>query len=148
MYNPSEPYNDLPLLPPKVNLLTPTIFKKVIAANKALAELKGIGDIIPNQAIIINSLILKEAKDSSEIENIITTQDNLYRALSTEKGTIDPAVKEVLNYREALWFGFELIKKKNLITINDLVKIQKILVNNQCRYQSSVRYSLEKCKNK
>lgn len=130
MFNPKEPYNDLPLLPPEIDIITPAIFKKTIEANKSLAELKGIGDIIPNQAIILNSLILREAKDSSEIENIVTTQDDLYKAFSIEKAALNHATKEVLNYREALWYGYELIKKKQLITTNEIVKIQEVLVKN------------------
>lgn len=128
-YKPEVPYNELPLLPPKINM-TPKVFIKAIAANKALAELKGLAGLIPNQAIILNSLILKEAKDSSEIENIVTTQDELYKAFSIDNASIDPAVKEVLNYREALWYGYETVKKKQLITIREIVKVQEILIQN------------------
>ena len=103
-YNKDKPYNELPLLPPEIEI-TPKVFTRAIAANKALAELKGLAGLIPNQAIILNTLILKEAKDSSEIENIVTTQDELYKAVSIENTVLDPAVKEVLNYKEALWFG-------------------------------------------
>jgi Fic family protein len=123
------PYNELPLLPPRVKL-TDKIFNKAIGANKALAELKGLAGLIPNQAIILNSLILKEAKDSSEIENIVTTQDELYKAFSTDSQILEPAVKEVLNYKKALWYGYEMIKKKQLITTREIVKIQEILAGN------------------
>ena len=102
-FNPDIPYNDLPLLPPKAELETPAILKEAIAANRALAELKGLVNVIPNQNILINTLILNEAKDSSEIENIITTQDQLYQAFTADNKQIDPATKEVLRYREALW---------------------------------------------
>ena len=129
MYNPAIPYNKLPLLPPKI-ALTGKVFKKTVEANKALAELKGLAGIIPNQAIILNSLILREAKDSSEIENIITTHDKLYKAFSVEHIVQDPNVKEVLNYREALWMGFGIIKKKQLLTIRDIIKLQEILIGN------------------
>ncbi len=128
-YNPSQPYNELPLLPPDIPL-TAKIFNKTVAANKALAELKGLAGLLPNQAIILNSLILKEAKDSSEIENIVTTQDKLYKAFSMESQNLDPAVKEVLNYREALWAGRDMIKKKQLITVRDIIGIQEILIGN------------------
>jgi Fic family protein len=74
-FNPEKPYNDLPLLPPKAEIETKAILKKVISAGRALAELKGLGETIPNQAILVNSIILQEAKASSEIENIITTND-------------------------------------------------------------------------
>lgn len=123
------PYNELPLLPPKMEFST-SIFMKAIAANKALAELKGMAKLIPNPTIIINTLILKEAKDSSEIENIVTTQDDLYKAFTIEGAVIDPAVKEVLNYREALWYGYQTVNKKQLITVRDIVKIQEMLVGN------------------
>ena len=129
MYNPAIPYNKLPLLPPKI-AFTGKVFKKTVEANKALAELKGLAGIIPNQAIILNSLILREAKDSSEIENIITTHDKLYKAFSIEHVVQDPNVKEVLNYREALWMGFGIIKKKQLLTIRDIIKLQEILIGN------------------
>jgi Fic family protein len=128
-YKSEQPYNHLPLLPPKISLTT-KIFGKTIAANKALAELKGLAGLIPNQAIILNTLTLKEAKDSSEIENIVTTQDELYKAFSTDNSSLDPAVKEVLNYREALWYGYQFVKKKQLITSREIIKIQEILVGN------------------
>jgi Fic family protein len=129
MYNPDKPYNELPLLPPEV-VLTPKIFNKAIGANKALAELKGMAAQIPNPMIILNGLVLREAKDSSEIENIVTTQDELYRAVSSDQQAPDPAVKEVLNYKEALWLGYELIEKKKLITVRELIKIQECLIGN------------------
>ncbi len=128
-YKAEHPYNDLPLLPPKLNL-TAKVYKKTIAANKALAELKGLAGLIPNQAILLNSLTLKEAKDSSAIENIVTTQDELYKAFSVDNPKIDPAIKEVLNYREALWNGYQLVKKKQLITSREIIKIQELLVGN------------------
>lgn len=141
-YKPGIPYNELPLLPPKINISS-KVFMKAIAANKALAELKGSGRLIPNQAIILNSLILKEAKDSSEIENIVTTQDELYKAFSTDNLLLDPAIKEVLNYREALWHGFETIGKKKLITIREMVKIQEMLVLNNAGIRKQPGTSLK-----
>ncbi len=135
MFNP-DPYNELPLLPPGNDVITKKVLAKAIVANKALAELKGIAGIIPNQTIILNTLTLKEAKDSSEIENIFTTQDELYRAFSTDNASINPAVKEILSYREALWQGFELIKKKKLITSREIVKIQEVLAKNNAGIRS------------
>jgi Fic family protein len=125
--NATQPYNKLPLLPPKITI-SAKVYRKAIEANKALAELKGLGGVIPNQAVILNTLILREAKDSSEIENIVTTQDELFRAFSVDNP--NPSVKEVLNYREALWTGFEMIKKRGLITTRDIIKIQEILIGN------------------
>jgi len=90
-----KPYNDLPLLPPSKNIETKAILKKAISAGRALAELKGLGETIPNQAILVNSIILQEAKASSEVENIITTHDALFRAFTAKTSQIDPATKEV-----------------------------------------------------
>jgi len=116
-------------LPLKIDLETKEILKKSIQANRALAHLNGVAKIIPNQNILINSLILQEAKDSSEIENIITTHDEIYLAnVSNEK--LSKEVKEVKNYKEALLFGYEIVKNKKILTLNDIVNIQKILVAN------------------
>lgn len=115
-YNPLEPYNELPLLPPDHDVETRAVLKKAISAGRALAELKGLGQTIPNQAILIDSLILQEAKASSEIENIITTNDALFKAFSATTGKIDSATKEVLRYRQALWEGFNALKKRPLST--------------------------------
>jgi Fic family protein len=109
-FDPEKPFNQLPLLPPKVDVETKTILKKAIDARSALAELKGLGLTIPNQAILLDSLILQEAKASSEIENIITTSDALFQAFSAKTGNIDPATKEVLLYRAALLKGYNALK--------------------------------------
>lgn len=89
-FNSQQPYNDLPLLPPKADIETKAILKKAITAGRALAELKGLGDTIPNQSILVNSVILQEAKASSEIENIITTNDALFRAFSAKNRSNKP----------------------------------------------------------
>lgn len=109
-FDSKQPYNDLPLLPPPVDLETKLVLKKCISANKALAELKGAGDLIPNQAVLINAIPLQEAKLSSEIENIVTTQDALFQAALDESRVTDPATKEVLRYRAALRRGFEAVQ--------------------------------------
>ncbi|MFM7022000.1 MAG: Fic family protein [Flavobacteriales bacterium] len=144
-YKANVPYNDLPLLPPRLKL-TPKVYNKTVSANKALAELKGLAGLIPNQAIILNSLILKEAKDSSEIENIVTTQDELYKAFSQESTSVDPAVKEVLNYREALWTGFEAIKKRQIITVKEIIKIQEHLIGNNAGVRQQPGTALKNAK--
>jgi Fic family protein len=110
-YNPLKPYNDLPLLPPRIDLETKRILKKLASARGALGELKGVVNLIPNQTILLNTLILEEARDSSEIENIFTTRDKMYKALALRATNIDPATKEVLRYRESLWSGYEAVKK-------------------------------------
>jgi Fic family protein len=98
-FNAKIPYNDLPPLPPEVDVETKTILKETIAARSALAELKGLGETIPNQALFVDSLILQEAKASSEIENIITTSDALFHAFTAKTKQTDSATKEVLRYR-------------------------------------------------
>src|SRR5437773_11828811 len=93
-----KPCNDLPLLPPASELETVRTLKRAIAANKALAELKYAGNLIPNQGMLLRSVVLQEAKLSSEIENIVTTNDKLYKALSDEDSRMDPNTKEVMRY--------------------------------------------------
>ncbi|MBV5279256.1 MAG: Fic family protein [Campylobacteraceae bacterium] len=120
----------LPPLPPKFDFDTVAILKQLSKAHKALAELKGFADQIPNKEILINSLTLQEAKDSSEIENIITTQDELFEALASESHHIPDNIKEVLNYRKALRFGFTQLQHRQLLTTNDIVAIQQELSGN------------------
>jgi Fic family protein len=130
MLNILKPDNALPLVPPKVDLHSKKLLLKAIAAHRALAELNAFAKIIPNQSILINSLTLKEAKDSSEIENIITTHDELFKAFSMKSEKTDASIKEVLRYKDALWFGYDVVKKKDMITVNSIVKIQELLLNN------------------
>lgn len=124
--NRNQPYNDLPLLPPSIDLEAAGILKKAIIANRKLAELKGLVKSIPNQGVLINGIVLQEARLSSEIENIVTTNDELYRAAADEKLTTNPHAKEVLLYRQALWHGFKSIKKKPLAT-NLFIEIAEII---------------------
>ncbi len=110
-FDPDHPYNNLPGLPPQqVELETKAVLKQTTAASRALAELKGAGNLIPNQAILVRTIGLQEAKLSSEIENIVTTNDELYRAFAGETDRTDPATKEVLRYNDALWHGIDQIK--------------------------------------
>jgi len=111
------------------NLETKKVLKKTIQANQALAKLNGTAKIIPNQNILINSLVLQEAKDSSEIENIITTHDELFRA-GLDIGSVTHATKEVEHYREALLRGYELVKEHGLLLKRDIIAIQKKLEQN------------------
>jgi Fic family protein len=127
MFNKDKPHNDLPLLPPKNELENTEILKTAINANKAVAELKGVAKTIPNQAILINSLPLQEAKSSSAIENVLTTNDKLFEAFASKSNEYDPQTKEVLRYKEALWEGYNKLRKNNLLTTNLFVSIfQKI----------------------
>jgi Fic family protein len=112
----SKPFNQLPDLPPAVELETNAVLKRCIAARSAIAELKGVGDTIPNQTLLIRSIGLQEARSSSEIENIVTTTDDLYQALADSIDKTTPATKEVLRYQEALHFGFSELRKRPVLT--------------------------------
>jgi Fic family protein len=106
---PDDPYNELPLLPPPVDLESRAILKTCIEARAALAELRGAGELLPNQSILINSIPLLEAQASSEIENIVTTADKLFQYASHQDARTDSATKETLRYRTALKSGFEML---------------------------------------
>ena len=124
------PFNDLPDLPPGVNLETPEIFKLTIKANKLLAELKGYCQTLPNPDLLLNTIILQESKESSAIENIVTTQDELYKAtLNITDKVKNAAAKEVIQYREAIYHGMDLVNKNRIITTNTLVSIMQKLRN-------------------
>ncbi|MBA3283508.1 MAG: Fic family protein [Nitrosopumilus sp.] len=126
----TEPHNKLPDLPPKADLESPEFLKASIKASRLLAELKGYCQTLPNPTLLINTIVLQESKDSSAIENIVTTQDELYRAVaSLDDGVgFGAATKEVLLYREALYHGQELMKTRGLTT-NTLVAIMRKLKN-------------------
>lgn len=118
----------LPALPPPGELETPTVLRALKNAHRHLAELKGRAASIPNQAILINSLSLQEAKASSEIENIVTTQDELFQASLFLDGPGSPAAKEVASYRDALHCGFESLKKTSgLLTSNTIIEMFQVL---------------------
>ena len=108
---------------------TPAILKKLASSSRQLAELKGIAASIPNQGILINTLGLQEAKDSSEIENIVTTHDELFKDDVLPEAFANPAAKEVLRYRQALRIGFEQVRRSGLTT-NHLIEMQAELVRN------------------
>lgn len=126
-YERNLPYNDLPLLPPKAELETRAVLKQVTAASRALADLRGLARLIPNQGILINGIVLQEARFSSEIENIVTTNDELYRAAADVDGGANPATKEVLRYREALWHGFHAIQQQRPMSTNLFIEIVRII---------------------
>lgn len=120
----------LPVLPPNAELETKAVLKQLARAHRALAELKGYADTIPNKHILINAVMINEAKDSSAIENIITTHDDLYKAMSDASGA-SLAAKEVVCYRTALWHGYELVKAREMLTTNMIVEIQGIIERNR-----------------
>jgi Fic family protein len=109
------PFNDIPPLPPSAEIETTAVLKKSITANKFLAELKGSCLRLPNPGLLLNTVVLQESKDSSAIENIVTTQDALYQAILNPYEGIPSEVKEVLRYREAMYAGIEEMKKTGLI---------------------------------
>ena len=111
----ARPYNDLPRLPPDVDLETKAVLKQCVLARAALAGLKQAVELIPNPAMLISTLPLLEAQASSEIENIVTTADKLFRHLQADAGA-DAATKEALRYRRALLEGFEALKSRPLTT--------------------------------
>ena len=111
-----QPYNQLPTLPPNLNSIeTKAVLKACITARAAVAELKKAGELIPNQSMLINLLPLLEARDSSEIENIVTTTDKLFQYALEDKGA-DHATKEALRYRTALYQGYIKLERKPLCT--------------------------------
>lgn len=116
MFDRDTPFNALPPLPPSVEIETAAVLKKAIAASRALAELKGMAARMPNQEMLIDSLILQEAQASSEIENILTTNDELFKAASDETKPASAEAKEVLRYRQALKYGFHQIRSRPLAT--------------------------------
>jgi len=149
VFDPKRPFDDLPTVPPdKAEYEKVEVLKQEALSRAAVAELKGIAHIIPNQNILVNAIVLREAKDSSEIENIVTTQDEIYKAITLNaKKTIDPAAKEVVRYREALWQGTHAIKRKGLLSISDIVKIQNIIVENDAGIRTTPGTALENDRN-
>ncbi|HEZ0515312.1 TPA: Fic family protein [Neisseria meningitidis] len=115
-WKPNIPYNDLPPLPPKQDIESKTILKRCITARASLARLKQAAELIPNQAMLINTLPVMEARASSEIENIVTTTDKLFQSLQMDTERQDPATKEALQYRTALFAGYESLTSRPLCT--------------------------------
>ena len=124
--------NELPL---SIDIETKTVLKSLPAAHAALAELKGIASTIPNQSILINTLGLQEAKDSSAIENIITTHDDLYKSGLNLDSVKSLNAKEVQNYISALKRGSELISQRGLLTNRLILQIQEVLENNKAGFR-------------
>ena len=115
-FDPRRPFNGLPNLPPASETETRSILRSCITARAALAELRVSGRLIPNQTMLINSIPLLEAQASSEIENIVTTTDRLFRYANDAASRADPATKEALRYRTALHRGFEMLDQRPLST--------------------------------
>jgi Fic family protein len=128
----------IPQLPLPYDLETKNVLKQANKASRKLAELKGVAQTIPNERILISSLTLQEAKDSSAVENIVTTQDDLYRAgLDFSHLFVNAATKEVLFYREAINEGFRIVRNKNILTLNDIKHVQEILEQNSAGFRTT-----------
>ena len=119
------------------------VLKKVAQAHKALAELNGVAESMPNEVIILNTLSLQEAKDSSAIENIITTQDELYSSDSISRQFASSAAKEVHNYATALKEEFEIVKSSGLLTCNHLIDIQATLEETRAGFRKLLGTALK-----
>ena len=127
-FDPSIPYNDLPALPPPLESIeTPALLKKCINARVALAELKQAAELIPNAAVLVNALPLLEAQASSEIENIVTTADRLLEFVDApENRAADPATKEALRYRRALFEGVRRVQSGRL-TVETAIDVCRMI---------------------
>ena len=134
----------IPTLPLPYDLETKAVLKQLIQSHRQLAELKSMARTIPNEHILVSTLTLQEAQDSSEVKNIVTTQDDLYKAgLDLKEKMMTPAAKEVLNYREAITIGFELLKQKHFLTNNVIKDIQGRLEHNQAGFRTVPGTKLE-----
>lgn len=134
--------HNLPLLPLNLELESKTVLKKLIGAHQALAELKGVAKTIPNDTILITTLSLQEAKDSSEIENVITTHDELYQS-NSEGDFTSVAAKEVHSYANALRHAVNLVKKNGLLTTNHILEIQEQIEENNAGFRQVPGTSLK-----
>lgn len=119
------------ILPYAIEMETKPVLKKLSSAHRALAELKGVAQTIPRQDILINTLVLQEAKDSSEVENIVTTHDELYKSSLGLDNMVSPAAKEVQNYIAAIKRGFAIVTQYKLLTTNHIIELQEILEKNK-----------------
>ena len=132
-FSPDKPFNDLLDLPPQAELETAAVLKATTRASRALAELKGRTHNIPNPTILLNTLALQEAKLSSEIENIFTTNDELFRGLAAngDGADLSPHAKEVLHYRDALWHGINVLRERPFVSTNLAIEIVNIIKENK-----------------
>lgn len=127
----------IPTLPLAFEVETKAVLKQTAVAHRRLAELKGAIKAVPNASILINTLALQESKDSSEIESIITTHDELYKAQVSPSMFTSAAAKEVENYNDALFLGFNEVKKNNLLTCGTIVKIYQAIKNNTAGFRQT-----------
>src|SRR5664279_5382995 len=136
-YNKNIPFNELPNLPPGDFTESPEILKQVAKASRYLGELSGLCASLPDPRLLINTIVLQESKDSSAIENIVTTQDELYKAAS-EEGKGSHSAKEVLSYRQALYTGLEkMATQKNLLLTGTMTDIVQTIKQNKSGIRNS-----------
>lgn len=126
----NDPRRLAPLPPDRSSIETIAILRQVAKSSLAIAELKGVAETIPDQQMLVNAIVLREAKDSSEIENIITSTDELYVALNTKTLISNSQTKEVVSYRRSIMLGYEIISKQGFLRVNDIIKLQKDLLQN------------------
>ncbi|MEP6753864.1 MAG: Fic/DOC family N-terminal domain-containing protein [Chthonomonadales bacterium] len=138
MFSPDKPYNDLPPIPDVGTLETNRTLKQAISANRILAELKAGGNLIPNQVVLLRSILLQEALASSEIENVVTTNDALYKAFDNKDESSDPNTREVLRYGDALWAGFNDLQQGGAIRPSLLVSLAKKIKGSPIDIRSTV----------
>lgn len=131
----NNPYQ-IPDLPLPYDLETKTVMKHLIAAHRYLAQLHGVARTIPNESILISTLTLQEARESSSVENIVTTQDDLYKTDLDMASFANPAAKEVLDYRTAILRGFELVKDKQILSCNIIKEVQQQLEHNRAGFRT------------
>lgn len=139
--------HNLEKLPFKNNFETTAVLKQLVTSARALESLNQISKHIPNPNMIINAISINEAKDSSKIENIVSTHDEIYTAMVDQKSDNKEA-REVINYREAILTGFYLVKKQEFINTNTLIKIQKEIVHNNAGLRKSGETVLKDSKGK
>jgi Fic family protein len=126
--------NYLPL--PTKKYETVAVLKQASISASLLGEMKGLAQTLPNPSMLVNAIVLQEAQDSSKIENIITTQDELYEAMTSERKDLPAATKEVINYRQAIFAGYNIIKGTGMLKLKDLLQIQKMIVENDAGIRS------------
>lgn len=140
------PYNSLPLLPPIESLETTKVLRKTIDASRALAQLNGMLTNLPNPTLFLDTIHLQEAKASSEIENIITTNDDLYKSLVADKKFDNSSTKEVLSYKEALYKALRDIEKRPFISTNLCIDIVQSIKKNKAGIRTTPSTALKNAK--
>lgn len=135
-FDPEQPYNDLPMLPPSHKLESDSVFRALVRARAALAELKEAGKVLPDQSVILRSMVLQEAKLSSQIENIVTTNDELYRQIDAAEAEQSPQVREIRRYSHALWAGLGALRETRRFDIALILEIASELLESKVTVRS------------